>query len=198
MKKLLCLFFLFLLFWDTTANSGQAEDTLEFERTIHLSFSTILKKDPRYAFYFLKHLDRWYLQLTPDHKKFNLLNSKELKVGTQIENEEVSQGQRLNHLYTVTKFDENAGVFQMDSPVSRAVVRGFIRLQNKTVLTIKFKNNADGTYLMMSDLELIFASKADKGKAVSFETDKIWQKHMNEEMTKAAAIVESLDKVDED
>ena len=187
-----------LLFLGLFSKVSTAENILEAERTIHLNFSTTVKKDPRYAFYFLKHLDRWYFQLIPDHKKFILLNSKELKVGTQIENEEVSQGQRVKHLYTVTQFDEKAGVFQMASPVSHVVVLGIFRLQNKTVLTIKLKNNGDGTYLMTSDLNLIFASKADKQRAVSFKADRIWQKHMNEEMTKAVTIVESLSNMERD
>lgn len=198
MKKLACLFLPFLFWGCIAAQSGRIEDTLESERTIHLGFSTILKKDPRYVFYFLKHLDRWYLQLTPDHKKFVLLNSQELKVGTQIENEEESQGQYLKHLYAVTQFDEKAGVFQLESPVSRVAAWRFFPLRNKTVLTIKLRNNGDDTYLMTSDLELVFASKSDKEKAVSFKADKIWQKHVNEEMTKAVAIVESLDNIDED
>jgi hypothetical protein len=139
----------------------------------------------------LKHLDRWYLQLTPDHKKFVLLNSKELGVGTKIANEEESQGQYLKHLYTVTQFDENGGTFQMVSAVTRVAARGFFRLRNKTILTIKLENNKDGTCLMTSDLELIFVSKSDKEKAVSFKADKIWQKHMNAEMTKALAIIET-------
>ena len=60
-------------------------------------------------------------------------------------------------------------------------------------MTIKFKDNKDGTFLLMSDLDLVFASKFDKEKAIFFKADKIWQKHMNEEMTEAVAIVESLD-----
>lgn len=72
----------------------------------------------------------------------------------------------------------------MESPVSRVAARVFLRLQYKTTLTIKIENNGDGTCLMMSDLELVFASKADKRKALSFKADKIWQQHMNEEMTK--------------
>ena len=157
---------------------------------MHLNFSTIFKKETKDVFYFLKHLDRWYLQLTPDHKKFILLNSKELKVGTEIENEESSQGQYLKHLYTVNQFDENAGIFQMESPASRAVVWGFFRLKYKTALTINIKNNRNGTCLMTSNLELVFTTKADKDKALFFKADKIWQKHMNEEMTKAVAMVE--------
>ncbi|GEM_PF-5731575 len=191
MNKLFCLF-LFFLFLGYIKDLSGAENILESERTIHLSFSTVVKKDSQRVFYFLKHLDRWYLQLTPDHKKFIVLNAKELKVGTKIENEEASQGQYLQHLYIVTQFDENAGVFQIESPASRAVVWGLFRLQNKTILTIRLRNNGNGTYLMTSDLELVFASKSDKGKAMFFKADKIWQKHMNEEMTKAIAIVESL------
>ncbi len=177
---------------------SKAENNFDNDKTIHLNFSIIFKKDPKYAFYFLKHLDRWYLQLTPDHKRFALLNSNELKVGTRIENEESSQGQYLKHWYTVTQFDENTGMFQMESPASRVRTGVFFRLQYKTILTIKIKNNGDGTCLMTSDLDLVFASKADKNKALSFKADKIWQKHMNEEMTKTVAIVESLGNLDED
>ena len=191
MKKIFCLF-LFSLFWINIANLGRAENILESDRTIHLSFSTAVKKDLEYVFYFLKHLDRWYLQLTPDHKKFVLLNAKELKVGTRIKNEEESHGQHLKHLYTVTQFDKNTGIFQMESPVTYVVVQKFFRLQNKTILTIKFKDNKDGTFLMTSDLDLVFASKFDKEKAIFFKADKIWQKHINEEMTQAVAIVESI------
>ncbi len=175
------------------ASPGKADNIPDPEKTIHLGFSTIIKKDPGYVFYFLKHLDRWYLQLTPDHKKFVLLNSKELGVGTKIRNEEESQWQYLKHLYTVTQFDENGGTFQMVSPATHVAARRFFRLQNKTILTIKLEDNKDGTCLMTSDLELIFVSKSDKEKAVSFKADKIWQKHMNEEMAKALAIIESLE-----
>jgi hypothetical protein len=188
----LLIFYVSNLYVESNAQSFEINDS----RTIHLNFSTIFKKEPKYVFYFLKHLDRWYLQLTPDHKKFVLLNSKELSIGTKIENEEESQGQYLKHLYTVTQFDENAGVFQMVSPATRVVVGKFFRMQNKTILTIKVKDNKDGTYLMTSDLDLIFASKSDKAKAVSFKADKIWQEHMNEEMTKAITIIESLDNID--
>lgn len=195
MEKIFPLFFL-VLFLGSITDLSKAENNLDNDKTIHLDFAIIFKKDPEYAFYFLKHLDRWYLQLTPDHKKFTLLNSKEIKVGTKIENEESSQGQYLKHLYTVTQFDENAGMFQMESPASRVAAWGFLRLQYKTTLTIKIENNRDGTCLMMSDLDLVFASKADKRKALSFKADKIWQKHMNEEMTRAVAIVELLDNTD--
>ena len=51
---------------------------------------------------------------------------------------------------------------------------------------------------MTADLRLIFASKADKDRAVFFKTDQIWQKHMYEEMTKAVSIVESLSDIKED
>lgn len=195
--KSLKIFAVFFLFMASVANFSKAENILESDRAIHLSFSMTVKKDPKYIFYFLKHLDRWYLQLTPDHKKFVLLNAKDLKVGTKIKNEEESQGQYLKHLYTVTQFDENAGVFQLVSPATRVIVRKFFRMQNKTILTIRLKDNNDGTYLMMSDLDLIFASKSDKAKAVSLKADKIWQKHMNDEMTKALSIIESLDNIDE-
>ena len=86
----------------------------------------------------------------------------------------------------------------MESPVSHVVVRGILRLQNKTDLTIRLKDNGDGTYFMTADLRLIFASKADKDRAVFFKTDQIWQKHMYEEMTKAVSIVESLSDIKED
>ena len=175
-----------------------AEMLSEAGGRIQVGFSNFFKKEPRYVFYFLKHLDRWYLQLTPAHKKFILLNAKELKVGTKIENEEKSHGQHVRHLYTVTKFDQGAGVFQMESPVSRIVVWGIFRLQNKSDLTIRLKDNGDGTYFMTADLRLIFASKADKDKAVFFKADQIWQKHMDEEMTKAVFIVESLSGIEED
>ena len=197
MKKLSNLF-LALLFLGCVTASARAENLSEPERTIQLGFSKVFKKEPRYVFYFLKHLDRWYLQLTPAHKKFILLNAKELKVGTKIENEEKSHGQHVRHLYTVTKFDQGAGVFQMESPVSRIVVWGIFRLQNKSDLTIRLKDNGDGTYFMTADLRLIFASKADKDKAVFFKADQIWQKHMDEEMTKAVFIVESLSGIEED
>ena len=197
MKSLLSLFFIFSFFGCMTA-SARAGNSPEPERTIQLSFSKVLKKEPGYVFYFLKHLDRWYLQLTPDHKKFILVNAKELKVGTKIENEEKSHGQHVRHLYTVTKFDQGAGIFRMESPVSHVVVRGILRLQNKTDLTIRLKDNGDGTYFMTADLRLIFASKADKDKAVFFKTDQIWQKHMYEEMTKAVSIVESWSDIKED
>ncbi|MBI5415767.1 MAG: hypothetical protein HZA29_03025 [Candidatus Omnitrophica bacterium] len=161
MRRFICLFLLF--FWGYMASPGKAENIPDPEKTIRLGFSTIVKKDPGCVFYFLKHLDRWYLQLTPDHKKFVLLNSKELGVGTEIANEEESQGQYLKHLYTVTQFDENGGTFQMVSAVTRVAARRFFRLRNKTILTIKLENNKDGTCLMTSDLELIFVSKSDKG-----------------------------------
>ncbi len=193
--KSLKIFVVFLFLVGMT-NLSKAENILESDRTIHLNFSMTVKKDPKYIFYFLKHLDQWYLQLTHDHKKFVLLNAKELKVGTKIKNEEESQGQYLRHLYTVTQFDENAGVFQLVSPATRVIVRKFFRMQNKTILTIRLKDNNDGTYLMTSDLDLIFASKSDKVKAVSLKADKIWQKHMDEEMTKALSIIESLGHVD--
>lgn len=173
-------------------------DIPESERTIQLSFSAVSQKDLPHVFYFLQHLDRWYLQLTPDHKKFILLNSKELNVGTQIDNEEESHGQYVKNLYTVTQFDQSAGVFQMESPVSRIVIWGIFRSQNKTVLTIRLKDKGDGTYFMTADLRLIFASKAEKDKAVFFKTDQIWQKHMNEEMTKAVSIIESLSDIKND
>ena len=51
---------------------------------------------------------------------------------------------------------------------------------------------------MTADLRLIFASKADKDKAVFFKADQIWQKHMDEEMAKAVFIVESLSGIEED
>lgn len=197
MKRLLSLFFISSFLGCMTA-SVMAENSPESERTIQLSFSKVLKKSPWHAFYFLEHLDRWYLQLTPDHKKFILLNAKELKVGTKIENEEKSHGQHVRHLYTVTKFDQGAGVFQMESPVSRVVVWGIFRLQNKTDLTIRLKDNGDGTYFMTADLRLVFASEADKDKAVFFKVDQIWKKHMYEEMTKAVSIVESLSDIKED
>jgi hypothetical protein len=44
----------------------------------------------------------------------------------------------------------------------------------------------------MIDVQLIFASKADRDKALFFKTDKIWQKHINVEMTKAISIIETL------
>ncbi len=197
MKKFLSLFLLFSFLGCVTA-SAKVETMPESERTIHLSFSKVFKKGPQYVFYFLKHLDRWYLELTPDHKKFILLNSKELGIGTQIENEEASHGQHVRHLYTVTQFDQGAGIFQMESPVSRVVVWGIFRLQNKTDLTIRLKGNGDGTYMMTADLRLIFASKADKDKAIFLKTDQIWQKHMNVEMTKAVSIVESLSDLGKD
>jgi hypothetical protein len=197
MKSLLNLFFMFSFLGCMTA-SARAENSPGPERTIQLSFLKVLKKEPGYAFYFLKHLDRWYLQLTPDHKKFILLNAQELQVGTKIENEEESHGQHVRHLYTVTKFDQGAGVFQMESPVSRVVVWGIFRLQNKTDLTIRLKDNGDGTYFMTADLRLVFASEADKDKAVFFKVDQVWKKHMYEEMTKAVSIVESLSDIKED
>jgi|CXWL01.1.fsa_nt_gi hypothetical protein len=190
MRKLFSLF-LFALFLGLTSFS-QAKDMPESERTIRLSVSADFKKDPKYVYYFLRHLDRWYLQLTPDHKRFTLLNSQELNVGTQIENEEASQGQYVKHLYTVTQFDENTGVFQMVSPISRAVVWHFFQSQNKTILTIKIKDNGNGTCSMTSNIELVFASKGDKEKAVFFKVDKVWQKHLHKEMTKAIEIIELL------
>lgn len=184
----LLLFFLFLAF----TNSSFAENMPVPEQVIQLSYSASFAKDPKYVYYFLKHLDRWYLHLTPEHKKFTLLNSKELKVGTKIKNEESSQGQYLKHLYTVTQFDENGGVFQMVSPSTQIAVWKIFQMQNKTVLTIKIKNNQDGTYMISSDVELVFASKAEKDKALFFKADKIWQKHVDTEMTKALEIIDSF------
>lgn len=168
------------------------DDIPEPERTIQLRFSKTFGQNPQHVFYFLKHLDRWYLQLTPEHKKFVLLNSKELEIGAQIEDEEKSGGQYIKHLYTVTQFDPGAGIFQMESPASRVVVWGIFRFQNRTELTIRLKDAGDGAYMMTADLRLIFASKTDKDKAVFFKTDRVWQKHMDAEMTKAVSIVESL------
>lgn len=184
---------LFMFLVCITASAG-AEDSPGTEGTIQLSFSRIVKKEPQYVFYFLKHLDRRYLQLTPDHKKFILLNAKNLDVGTRIENEEKSHGQHVRHLYTVTKFDPDEGVFQMESPVSRVAIWGIFRWQHRTDLAIRLTNNGDGAYLMTADLRLIFAFKADKGKAVFFRADRIWQRHMNEEMARAVSIVEALNK----
>lgn len=193
MIKMINLFLLICFLGFT--NISSAQNMPEPDRIIHLNFSATYKKDPKYLFYFLKHLDRWYLQLTSDHKKFKLLNSQELTVGTQIVNEEVSKGQELKHLYTVIQFDQNAGVFQMESPISRVLIWKLFRMQNKTILTIKIKDNKDGTYAITSDVELIFASKADKDKALSFKADKIWQKHVNTEMTKALEIINLLDNI---
>ncbi len=184
--------FVFILFLGCATASAAPNDTLESERTIQLSFSALSNADPQTTFDFLRHLDQWYLQLTSDHKKFVLLNSKELNVGTQIENEEASGGQHLKHLYTVTKFDPEAGIFQIVSPISRAVIWGIIRFQNKTILTIGVKRNEKGACLVTADLQLVFSSKSDKNKAIFFQADRIWQKHMNIEMTKAVSIVESL------
>lgn len=186
---------LFFLFLGCATSLGQSEDVLEAEKTIRINFSTTLTKKPQYTFYFLKHLDRWYLQLSPDHKKIVLLNAKELKVGTRIKIEEIAQGQHLKHLYTVTQFDENVGMFRMESPMTRVVIRKFFRLQNKTVLTIQLKNSGNGTYSLTSDLEIVFPSRSDKEKAVFFKADKVWQRHMNHEMTAAVTIVESLDNI---
>ena len=80
----------------------------------------------------------------------------------------------------------------MESPASHVVVWGVFRLQNKTVVTINIKDAGNGTCLVGADLQLIFGSRADKDKALFFKTDKIWQKHLNVEMTKAVSIIEGL------
>lgn len=177
------------------SNLQQLSGSDESARTIHLSYAVTSKKDVKYADYFIRHLDRWYLKLTPDHKSFNLLNAKELAPGTRIDNEEESKGIRVHHLYTVTQLDEKEGIFRIVSPDSKAMVWGFLPAHFKTVLTLRFENQPDGSRSGRADLDLVFDTKTDKDLAVFIGVAGVWQKHTEIEMANSAKVIDSLDNI---
>ncbi len=58
------------------------------------------------------------------------------------------------------------------------------------VIIVSPKQN--GRVEVVATLDLIFDSKKDKDSALRFGTQEIWQKHTQEEMRKAAEIIETL------
>ncbi|MBU0502678.1 MAG: hypothetical protein KJ811_05510, partial [Candidatus Margulisbacteria bacterium] len=67
------------------------------------------KQSPEKIFDFLKNIDLYYLDLSPGHKKFQLINSPILAIGTTIEVEETAGNQYVKHNYQVVKIIENMG-----------------------------------------------------------------------------------------
>jgi len=92
------------------------------------------------AIYFFQHLKNYYILLTPDHKKFEIKNTKLLQQGSIIESEEQAGGQHIKHFYIVEDLNLTNGDFKIVSPKSIITVWGIFKFECKTELMIFFSN----------------------------------------------------------
>lgn len=135
-------------------------------------------------FYFFKHLDRYYLDISQAHKKFKVLDG--LKQGALIEVEETAGGQYVRHKYRVVKVVENRFIRLVSDPSIVEIWGGFLKVPVKTTVEFEIKPNT-----ICSRLTLEFRSGLLHSIAKWMGVREIWGGHIKEEMEGAAEVIRS-------
>ncbi|KAF0134799.1 MAG: hypothetical protein FD145_367 [Candidatus Saganbacteria bacterium] len=141
-------------------------------------------------FYFFSHLDKYYLELSPGHKKFQILDAQVLAKGVHIAVEENAGGQYVIHKYEVTEFILNKQIRLMSSP---SIVKvGPFNIEVLTIVEFNITSDIDKEVtLVSSTLTLEFKSIASYYFAKLFRVKDVWESHLKEEMSNGMKIVES-------
>jgi hypothetical protein len=183
------ILFLFCLFFSGQIFANEESSIVLKDEVIVTSEPTI--KLENIANFFV-HLDKHYLDLSKDHKKFVLLNSDVLKQEIYIENEEESGGQYLKHYYYVEKFEVNQEkeILKLVLISKKSKVNTmFLNMDVKVMLLMDASKIALNTYKIESVLAIEFKNGFDLFLANLVNTKGIWAKHFQEELENGRNII---------
>jgi hypothetical protein len=134
---------------------------------------------PHTIYQFLKHIDRVYLQLSPAHQSFTLMNTTTICEGAIIENTEKAGFQQVCHRYTVET--DTPQHIVLVSPRSMVSIGGIMRMP--VHVTVAFFIDNDATHVRLRcELTLSFYKKIHEVAARLIGTYRIWNAHVQEEM----------------
>src|SRR3989338_8758810 len=148
---------------------------------IKLSYTIITNETVEKISKFFSNIDKYYLQLSKGHKKFELVNENSLIKGASIQNEETAGGQYLKHRYEVVKVIENRFIKLISDP-STVIMWGILKLPVKVTVEFEMQSMVDKKTKVFSCLTLEFKNKVGEFLAKIVDTEGIWQAHLKEEM----------------
>lgn len=140
---------------------------------------------------FFQHLPDYYLDVHPDHKWFKLVNSDIVKLGSVIDNKEISGGQTVQHNYTVTKFAlaQNHFSAQLVSEKTKVSMIGVFNMEVHTVFEFSANEMPNNKLKISSNLSIKFKNGIDSFFANLVNTKGIWEKHLKEEIVGGMKVV---------
>ncbi len=156
--------------------------------TINMGFES-----PEKIFFLLKHLDRYYLQLSEVHEEFRITNGDCLFKGAQIINQESANGQSVRHLYTVEHFIDGQYVqlISNQSVVKKKLCGCNLSIQLKTIVEFDLKKSEFGETLITCKINLIFPNKFSFFASRLSRTEQIWSAHLRDEMAGGKRVLSS-------
>jgi hypothetical protein len=192
--NILLIIFVILITGPIFAESSTSEflrDEGSIERSIVCESSMSADdQSPAKIYYFLKHLDRYYLNLSKGHKKFYVTNASHLGIGATIEVEETAGNQHVKHNYQAVKAIKNKYIMLVSDPTTVNVL-GFLNFRLKTSVEFKIQQSGIGNTILSTRLILEFNNKVEKLLANLIKTQEIWENHLKEELENGLKIIAS-------
>ena len=150
--------------------------------------------DPKKVFFFLINLKKYYLNLSNDHKTFEISNNrKTLSLGDKVNNIETANNQTLVHNYEVIEFDQNKKLILESSNTSVSGKYSCVPYKVTVYVKIGFKIliSTNGTSTLESELLFRYPNVLIRKVAERLNTEEIWAAHFKEEMINGSQIVQS-------
>jgi len=150
-------------------------------------------ESPEKVFFLLKHLDRYYLQLSSDHEEFRITNGRHLFQGADIINQEHSGGQNVRHAYRVDQMIEGQSMRLVSNKtvVTKKVCCYEIKINLKTIVEFEIKKHETENTVLHCRISLIFPNKSSFFISTWSKTEEIWSAHLKDEMAGGKHVISS-------
>ena len=143
-------------------------------------------------FKFIENIKSYYLLLSEDHTKFEILNNDRVVKDSIISNEENSKGQFITHKYTVVDY-EPLKYMKWVSPKSKVHVKKYLfNMYVGSILEFFVNIEEKDKVVFSSKLTIAFDSEKALKLATGSKTKDIWEAHVQNEMTNALIIFNFL------
>jgi hypothetical protein len=138
---------------------------------------------------FLKKIDQVYLQLSPGHQSFKLINSDKISLGAIIENKEKAAFQTVTHKYTVEV--DTPEKIVLVSPSSKVKIGHLFSMP--VHVSVSFFIEEDTHHIRLKcKLDLKFKNVLQEALARLTGTSIIWKTHLKEELENGREIFLSI------
>ena len=157
-------------------------------KTIRVGAEVVAGCPREFAFHTYMKIREYYLQLNPDHKKYELSGT-DLVRDVLIDVEEEAGFQFVRHQYRIAEFIPNE-LMTLISEKSRVKVFGLFKSQSRSEVEFRFSSSSENETVLRLTIRIIFTNQLRHFLARLFFTETIWRHHARKEMVALAGIIE--------